>query len=290
MFLKSYERDATLIFLHMPKAGGNTIRLIIKQHYPDDRVFNFGADPYVIRETFLAMSSEQRQYYRLVAGHFHFGIHAYVNQPYHYITMLRDPVDRVISTYYYIRENPNHYLYAYVIENNLSLHDFVAQRKAPDLDNLQMRLLLDQDDGYVSNDYRHELTDELYEQALARIERDFIWVGLAERFDASILLLGKLLGWTEPPYYVRANVTLNRPAKSEVSQATRQLISETNHYDVALYETAQARFDRDLQVAGITPTDVAKFTEANAKNILSVPKKPSSLRRVWRRLKGLGIR
>ena len=47
---------------------------------------------------------EQRARFRLVMGHFQYGIHEFLPQEYTYVTIVRDPVERVISHYNYLRQ------------------------------------------------------------------------------------------------------------------------------------------------------------------------------------------
>ena len=85
------------------------------------------------------------------------------------------------------------------------------------------------------------------ERAKAAIDRDDLVVGLQDRFDESLLLMvpGLRVGLPGLPARERepGSTARRRPAP-----ATIELIRERNALDLALYEHARARFERDLGV------------------------------------------
>lgn len=84
------------IFLHIPKAAGQSFTTYIRRQFPDDShvSLNTLADSPKIVEK---IPPEVRANLRIVTGHVHYGIHRYFSQECRYITLLRDPVQRVVS-------------------------------------------------------------------------------------------------------------------------------------------------------------------------------------------------
>src|SRR5438045_9763500 len=71
-------------------------------------------DPYRIRATaerLKRLPDGRRRRLRVVRGHLFYGIHEFLPQGATYITMLRDPVARLLSTYYFILRRPLHPLH-----------------------------------------------------------------------------------------------------------------------------------------------------------------------------------
>ncbi|MFC0562371.1 sulfotransferase family 2 domain-containing protein [Halalkalibacter alkalisediminis] len=96
------DQEELICFLHIPKTGGKTLwRLLDRQ-----------------KDTFLV---------------WHGKFFKQLNKPCTYFTMLRDPVDRVISTYYYIRRYERDPLHSQV--KKMSLKEFVSYMNKEDLGN-----------------------------------------------------------------------------------------------------------------------------------------------------------
>ncbi len=90
--------DETVIFLHIPKAAGSTLLHILQRAYkPENRLF---IEDDSIREPdrlLSSMSDTQKREIALLAGHVKFGIHTWLPQPATYFTILRHPIERIIS-------------------------------------------------------------------------------------------------------------------------------------------------------------------------------------------------
>ncbi len=88
---------------------------------------------------------------------------------------------------------------------------------------------------------------ELPPDALDRAKENvasFWFVGIQERLDDSIVLLGRKLGIGLMPYHLR-HVNQTRPQLEETSDELRGLIAEHNQLDAELYRFARERFDSE---------------------------------------------
>jgi hypothetical protein len=130
-------QDGTVIFVHIPKAAGTTLRKVILREYKPDTVFVVQMSNEELKE----VSEEQRERIRLLMGHMRFGIHALLPQPSTYFSVLREPVDRVISYYYYVLQSPENVLHSAVSSQRIGLGDFVRSGMTPELNNGQTRRL-----------------------------------------------------------------------------------------------------------------------------------------------------
>jgi len=93
------------------------------------------------------------------------------------------------------------------------------------------------------------VTGEILEIAKRNLREHFAVVGLLDRFDESLLLFKKFLGWGSI-YYVRLNETKDRPAHWQVPDEVRGLIEKYNTIDMDLYEYARQRFEEAVKDQG----------------------------------------
>jgi hypothetical protein len=166
-----------------------------------------------------------------------YGLHRYCDR-YTYIALFRDPVDRVVSYYYYIIKQPGHYLHNIVLANRMRLEEFVSAGLSTEFDNIQTRQI----SGIEGVPYG-TCTEKMLETAKLNLIRQYAVAGLTERFDETIILMKRHFGWSYP-LYVRRHVQTNRPVRDKIPESTIKLIEQTNALDVELYRFAAKKFDR----------------------------------------------
>lgn len=242
-----------LYYLHIPKTAGTSFTEIIIDNLPKGTV----RQPTTI-EQLVNITPEERANTRLVVGHLFYSLAPIFTQPFTYITMLRDPVDRTVSQYAQIQRAPEHFAYEWVKAQSIlefakdprNLFIYAnAQTRQMGLnhDITQMTNGLDpslfkQELGqrilhYSEGDYNNPV---LLERAQERLEK-FAFVGLTERFNESIELLCATFGWEVPPNPKVLNIGSNRPAN--IPQEAVELIQQNTQFDAALYAVAQRIFE-----------------------------------------------
>jgi hypothetical protein len=173
----------TLIYLHLPKCGGTTLNRLIEWEYSPLRIYS--VDPSFFRWSWYRLLRwPERRLARLevIKGHMPFGIHRRLPHPATYITVLREPVERVISEYYFAlhyRLHPQHRAM-----QSLSLEQYAATTPHH---NLQCKLLagLPGPRDFLAGD----CTEQTLETAKANLAGHFALAGLTERFDETLALL-----------------------------------------------------------------------------------------------------
>jgi hypothetical protein len=170
---------------------------------------------------------------RGVFGHFSFGIHEQVQRPWRYVTMLRNPVDRALSMYYFLNAG-----------GEVPIGTFFAQPQFKELDNDQTRRIAGVDPELG------KCTAEHLELAKNNLRQHFAVVGLAERFDASIVLMKRKFGWENSISYYPRNVTAGRPLASTLPQGVIDQIMALNQLDQALYQYASDLMEEAIAAYG----------------------------------------
>jgi hypothetical protein len=253
-----------IIFLHIPKTAGSTLRKVITRQYGADETLKcyYQKQGLSLREALdeiKALPKEQAARIKIVLGHIGFGVHEYLPWPCSYITILRDPIDRVISGYYHILRDSSHKFQAQV--QRMSLKEYVSSdllrseatrvNAVNAMDNGQTRLLAG---NVVEAEMSGEGVEyggcdgEMLERAKKNL-REHLVVGLSERFDESLMLMKRVLGWSSI-YYVKANVGWNRTRKEEITRDTLRCIEKYNELDIELYRYASEMFDEAISRQG----------------------------------------
>lgn len=224
-----------LIFLHIPKTAGTTLNRIIESQYSPFAIFTM--DPYRIRATaerFKRLPEARRRRLRVVRGHLFYGLHQFLPQGATYITMLRDPVARVLSAYYFVLRRPLNPLHRKLKRERLGVEDCL--RLFPHRQNLQCRFIAGVEDPVASD-------ERLLETAKENLTKSFSVVGICERFEESLLLMSKTFGW-DVAFYENKKVSKSRPV---VEPNLVALIREHNRLDDELYEFGKKLFEQTLR-------------------------------------------
>lgn len=218
------------LFLHVPKTAGSSIRTLLKQNYAADTMIAFSGELKPLAWYRASPEAFKRQH-ALVHGHFPYGMHEGVEQ-YTYFTFLRDSVDRHFSDYHFLKRYEPHPLHARIASGEIDL-----ERWADIFDVMPMYCNLIT--GYISGDGADRQPDQCsLERARFHLLRDFAFIGLTERFDESVLILARRLGWRSV-FYLTKNVSTNRAVPAELRERARRHLA----LDDELHAFARREFE-----------------------------------------------
>jgi hypothetical protein len=260
--------DATVIFLHIGKTGGMTLRSVLGRQFPRGQVMvvrtrdRRPSGSRLRREEtigqFASLPESERARPRLIEGHVIFGIHEFVPRPSTYITLLRNPVALTISQYNFVSRRPGHWLHDELVSSGMSLDAYVDSGLSLETDNSQTRAI----SGDTSAGFG-ECTEGMLDVAKSNIEEHFAVAGLTERFDETLVLLRQAFGWTRL-WYVPANVAPKASGSGPISAETRRRIADRNRFDMELYRWAGERLDAAAAASPAFAEDVRRLRRENA--------------------------
>jgi hypothetical protein len=269
-------RDRILLFLHLAKTGGVTLADIFARNLAtrDFLVMDmsetdpsgFGTWSHVAIEKALGrMQQSEIDDVRFVWGHFRHGIQAHLPKPCAGATLLREPLDRVVSHYYYWDGSAR--------GEAKTLDDYLSADHPHCplfIDNYMTRILsgvsaLDPAQGGATTESHPRVSAADFEIAANNLD-SYIVVGLTEQFDETLLVLGVDLCWSlSDLVYSVLNVTKSRPAVAEIPESVRNTILDWNRFDTALVERARAHLARRIaSYPGDFQKDLALFWKLNA--------------------------
>jgi hypothetical protein len=251
-------RSRALLFLHIHKTAGTTLNRILEREYNPFLIYTIeGRRIEWSIDHFKKLSEHRRAALRVVKGHMSFGLHEFLPQPSTYITFLRDPIERCISSYAYSKGNRFNPFHRRINQENLDLAEFIGI--TPWNNNLQCKAIA----GIDRRDYRpislfremlrpeakgpHPELDvwnagETLDRAKENLQRYFSFVGLAERFTESLFVLKHLFGW-KLSSYSSYRKSRNRPKRETFAPELLSEVEKRNHLDRELYEFGKKMFD-----------------------------------------------
>jgi hypothetical protein len=214
-----------LVFLHIPKTAGMTVGTSLRWNFRRRETIHLKILDKPLDEQLERIPVETRARARFLSGHMPYGAHRYLPTPCDYVTVLRDPIARVISVYKQILKDPRHVLHDRVVGTRTGLEEYVESGM---------------DEGQTHNSQTRQLSGKQFgvvdDAALVDAKQNlegFLVVGLTERFEETIALLRRAVGLRMPLY-----VTRNTSFPLEVSERARELIVERNELDRDLYSFA----------------------------------------------------
>lgn len=249
-------RPDHLLFLHIPKTAGTTLHNILHRHYPKQQQLE--TNVFIHRNELENFSPEERKNFRLVRGHFPFGLHTLLGgRPFEYLTMVREPVDRCVSHYYYIKNRRQKGKQG-AKPMNATLAELCTNGEFLFVDNLQVRFLSGNMDVPFGS-----VTEEMLDAAIANLDKHFPVYGVQEEFDAFVLLLAERYNF-RLPYYRPQRVSANREKVSELPAETRAALEKRNAFDIRLYHHVKKKFEQLVAERGAPFRErLVKFRKRN---------------------------
>jgi hypothetical protein len=244
-----------LIHLHIAKTGGTSLSSLVKHGFHSDEIFEWtrhGVEEYTAMNLATQESCERKlkEYgldrIRYVAGHMPVGVHRCFDRPAKYFTVLRHPVERVISLFYFLIQVNLPFTED---GRRLSFEEYVESRHDINLNDYQVRAVSGAPDLDAPGAAPGEVVkvapveSRHLEQAKRNIEQLFLTVAPVEQMTEAALLLRRVYGWPMRRLQTEyKNPTKERPRSREISPRLIRIIEDCNSHDLELYEWVGKRF------------------------------------------------
>lgn len=250
-------------FLHIPKSAGSTLSLMLSIQFLGRDRFSFVGEPDLDEDRFRALTQQQRDKVRWFDGHapIHTGIRE-ANSNIQIITMLRDPIHRVMSFCQHVSEGKSPKLAdgsAGPISDaseTFDLDRFLDSKNA-ELHNLQTKMLINVRDCATLRHIGAMGPAAATELACENLFNTVDCYGLQEYFDESLLMIQRRIGVRTPIYASRNSGRDDRALEFEQRHLDR--IADLNCLDLELYAIARDRFLADLRSGGPGERELRRF-------------------------------
>lgn len=255
---KYVSAENPLLFMHIPKTGGISLFTAFASLWGTDiaDLYNItGRNP---DSAGLLVADHSKILY---CGHFAYGMHGWFDRPVYYASVLREPVARIVSLYYFCLPMLNHISKLLrqadwdlgrvsAPDYYLDFEPYLRHEQSPEaffdspsaeLDNGMVRRF----SGFGLNPAPCPVS--ALAQAKENIERHFSVVGLLERYAETLHLMSETF---RLPQLAKNSMNINPQGKEKFAPLSLKIINKIramNELDIELYDWVCKRFDAHLQ-------------------------------------------
>jgi len=249
------KNDDLFYFLHIPKTAGTSMISILDKQFPDEKILKLHE-----WQELLPLMPIDFTKYNFIRGHFGRSIFNLLPKKPICITLLRDPIKLMISSYKMVARQPKE-KELYSVDDDVTLSDLITDPKRFPLTNRQAHHIVANLDissmtkemskeklkeffpHHLREFYLPDLTDEqLLEKAKESILHDFAFFGIVEKMEKSLFLMSYVFGFEPIRDTVRENISPKNQNSDLTSEANKKLIEMTK-VDQKLYDYANELFD-----------------------------------------------
>lgn len=242
--MSATSKSKEIIFIHIPKTGGTSVNCELNdsdwQTRPDFNYRHILYDTKKSNSADIFDSNELKKY-----------------QDYNIFMFLRDPINRLFSEYYFLKDRKE--FMALLPKRPRNFYDYCMMSNT---NNAMIKFLLGHR-IYSSIG----VNEEDYLQVLNAVEALPIRIGIFEKFVDSLSYLSEEFGVSWSQVIEKKRVTISKPHEHDLTSSEVQIIKEKNKFDYLLYEKSllklnKSNFDQlDIEIEGNKYDYVLKYTE-----------------------------
>ena len=234
-------RAGPLVFMHILKVGGYSICQEMFSRTVLDRIYNGSPEQYDALDPATVGDID------LFVGHFSYRHLRNIPPPSFVFSMVRDPLDRILSNYIFFRDQASLTDAPYLQRQILLAreHTFAEYiERLPETGIICSNL---QTSAFADDWLAPRSTGENALKLAFDHTKAFDLVGIFERYDESLQMLCTRLGWMPWPSEVRLNTSRKSERVADLDDRTLKLLRKQNESDIELYAYLADRFDNEYR-------------------------------------------
>ncbi len=240
--IQQQDSSKRIIFLHIPKTAGTNVDNIAKAYSAMTNGFHYqrlpvprtpGCSPVQISEGWIGGWQQLVLNPHLLdilpesfflTGHFPYGLHKYLSSPAKYVTLVRNPLERELSTANFAYQR-----------GFIQAEEFTSYLCDQMLDNPQVRLIAGREA------MAGPCTEETLRIAMQNIERDFLLAAPSVDVDTFLQLLASIQKWGLFAY-APMQITQEKVVKT-LDPLLAEALLQKHQWDMRFYEWIKQRWD-----------------------------------------------
>jgi hypothetical protein len=228
-----------LFFTHIQKTAGTSFKKSVI--YP-----NIAAEKIMEFMGMTGLLKARRKPFDFLDGHYPYGVHRLVpsSTPVIYLTVLREPLDRAVSLYHFVKQCDTPY-YSHPELANAKRFDIARFFALERYRNAQTKFVAGMLFMNVSRLLPGLWSQRLMlQQAKHNLANNYRAFGLFDRITEFQDTVAAMMGWPNLGVRDETKRTRNRPKVLEVPEATRAILAKSNQLDVDLYDFAAKLYEQ----------------------------------------------
>lgn len=228
--MKQYNREKPLIAIHIPKTGGTSFRKVLEQWYGRNLYLHYYDAENAVKPKKIRLKKHFSNRFResiCIYGHFPMrrkglGIKLYYPEIDQFITILRDPFEQAVSSYFHKK--------------------FTNVEQWKDKSNFEVSDLANYLSTVENNSLNHfpfEIKSDNYKELIIK---NFIHIGITEDMDTSVKLIAKKLGFEPPKNIAFLNIS-NKTQKTPYD--LKQAFVDKHQLEYAVYNFAKDYYGKN---------------------------------------------